>query len=199
MVSSLVGRPRRSSNRSPGRPPVMWPIALITSATRHVRRARGAAISGSCSEKVCFSHSALPHRHRLIWTFSVTATPWLGRSWNPRRCQLCRLVDRSPQPGQTPDCCPIAVIRQASSVRSALMTRIAGPGAQSCFLCMRETCRRRRANPLIKHPGTSYETDPRDAHGWTKSWQRQGRHRPRGRQRWQDSSRRCRSVSLSTN
>ena len=38
----------------------------LNSVTRLVRRAMGAATSGSCSEKVCFSHPALPQRHRLI-------------------------------------------------------------------------------------------------------------------------------------
>src|SRR5208283_508948 len=74
----------------------------MTSAARSVRRARGAATSGSCVVKVLRLQAPSRHCQRWRRSFTVTGAPCAGKSCRWRSCQPYRRVDRFPQSGQTP-------------------------------------------------------------------------------------------------
>ena len=137
MVLSLTGMPSRCINRSPGRPPALWPSRPTISPTLLVRRAYGSATVGSRSVNVRRAHSRCAHRQRLSRSFTVTGLPWTGRSWRFRRAQPCRLRLRHPQSGQMPIADPAAETTHPSltvSVTPRILTP--GPGDHFDFFCM---------------------------------------------------------------
>ena len=109
----------------------------MTSAARSVRRARGAATSGSCVVKVLRLQAPSRHCQRWRRSFTVTGAPCAGKSCRWRSCQPYRRVDRFPQSGQTPDPVATAEISHWPSPCSASKIRMPCPRDQLDVLSTR--------------------------------------------------------------
>jgi len=129
----------------------------MISVARSVRRARGAATSGSCVVNVLRVQASFRHCQRWRRSFTVTGAPCAGRSCRWRSCQPNRRFERFPQSGQTPDPMAAAEISHWPPNCWASKIRMPCPRNQIDFLSTRPSyglspSRSRAQQEVTKNP-----------------------------------------------